>query len=151
MPGISRTGTVGREARSLICYIETDSTEYGSWGTLKEGTTVFDYTHLEIKGRITPNGVENIEKVIAGENQDKLNKSVLTTNGLIKWSGVLSLVFAGLAAFISWMQYKKDEPVKIQDLQKIEQAILKLQKPPPRKDTPYTPPHPPAPSASKKK
>jgi hypothetical protein len=90
--------TIGFLSQRL--YIELNTTEYGSWGTPKEGSILFDYTHIPLEGRITPEGVENIERVIAQDRQNRVDNSVISTNILTKINIGTTIVFSAIVLFI---------------------------------------------------
>lgn len=78
---------------AILNLIELDNTEYGSWGTAKEETILFDYTHLPVKGRITPEGVINIERVVLSDRQKDIDSSILITNKLTRTNIYATILF----------------------------------------------------------
>lgn len=61
-------------------WINLNTTDYGSWGTVKEGNTLFDYTHIPVSARITEEGAAMISGDIVAERQERVDNSVLRTN-----------------------------------------------------------------------
>jgi hypothetical protein len=100
---------IGYLSASRFIEFEEGKYQYGSWGTVKEVETLFDYNNLPVFARMTDEGADNIEKIVQQETQLNVSKSVLETNGFIKLNIAMTICFGVIVTAVQLMTYEENE------------------------------------------
>ena len=82
---------------------------------------------IELKGILAYTGEYFLEKYEKDKQTEELHNSVLNTNSNSKWTAWLTVIFAFLAAFISYKQYNRNDHTS-EKLEKISTDIQSLEK-----------------------
>jgi hypothetical protein len=111
---------------------ECNNGEYGSWGSVKDKDTIFDYKNLPTYARITDIGRNRIEEFLSFQKQQKLNDSIVRTNFFVIATFAAILLGAGFQ-FASLIKDRRAEQLRLElqhknlELQSLQDRINLLE------------------------